>query len=319
LLEGFINTFSPVARGLRDLKRLWRTRDTMGFNQVAENDELILDEALERQRILETVINNSPVMVFLWTPEEDWPAKYVSENVTQLGYSAEDFLTGRIMYANIVHSEDIDRVRKELTRCCEIGKGDFVNRYRVLTGRGEVRWVEEKTFIQRDERGNVVNFQGIVRDITSEIKNEQALRDALESQKALMEKQKALLERQRALETVINNSSVVVFLWKAEKYWPTLYVSENVRQFGYAPEDFISGRILYGKIVHPEDLLLVELELEENCEEGGKEFNRQYRILTTTGEVRWVEEKTFIQRNQEGQVTNFQGIIEDITEKIKKS
>ena len=73
----------------------------MGFNQVAESDETIIDEVLERQRILETVINNSPVMAFLWAPEEDWPAKYVSENVSQLGYSAEDFLTGRIMYGRI--------------------------------------------------------------------------------------------------------------------------------------------------------------------------------------------------------------------------
>jgi PAS domain S-box-containing protein len=289
----------------------------MGFNQIAESDETILDEALERQRILETVINNSPIMAFLWSPEDDWPAKYVSENVTQLEYSAEDFLTGRIMYANIVHSEDIDRVKKELTKCCENGKDDFVTKYRIINGKGEIRWVEEKTFIQRDEKGHVVNFQGIVKDVTSEMEKEIALRDALESQKALMEKQKALLERQRALEAVINNSPVVVFLWKAEKYWPTLYVSENVRQFGYSPEDFISGKVLYGKIIHPEDLLLVELELEENCEEGGKEFNRRYRILTQTGDVRWVEEKTFIQRNPEGQVTNFQGIIEDITEKIK--
>jgi PAS domain S-box-containing protein len=290
----------------------------MGFNQLAESDELILDEVLERQQILETIINNSPVMAFLWTPEDDWPAKYVSENVIQLEYSAEDFLTGRIMYANIVHSEDIDRVRKELTRCCETGEDSFVQRYRVLTGKGEIRWVEEKTFIQRDERGNVTNFQGIVKDVTSEIKNEKALRNALESQKALMEKQKALLERQKALETVINNSPMIVFLWKAERYWPTLYVSENVKNLGYAPEDFISGRVLYGKIIHPEDLLLVELELEENCEEGGKEFNRQYRILTQTGEVRWVDEKTFIQRNENGEVTHLQGIIEDITGKVKK-
>ncbi|MFZ2498686.1 PAS domain-containing protein [Methanosarcina sp.] len=290
----------------------------MGFNQLAESDELILDEVLERQQILETIINNSPVMAFLWTPEDDWPAKYVSENVIQLEYSAEDFLTGRIMYANIVHSEDIDKVRKELTRCCETGEDSFVQRYRVLTGKGEIRWVEEKTFIQRDERGNVTNFQGIVKDVTSEIKNEKALRNALESQKALMEKQKALLERQKALETVINNSPMIVFLWKAERYWPTLYVSENVKNLGYAPEDFISGRVLYGKIIHPEDLLLVELELEENCEEGGKEFNRQYRILTQTGEVRWVDEKTFIQRNENGEVTHFQGIIEDITGKVKK-
>ncbi len=174
----------------------------MGFNQVAESDETIIDEVLERQRILETVINNSPVMAFLWAPpEEDWPAKYVSENVSQLGYSAEDFLTGRIMYGNIVHSEDIDRVRKELTTCCEIGKDDFVTRYRIITGNGgEILWVEEKTFIQRDEKGRVVNFQGIVRDITTEIKNEIALRDALESQKASWKNKKPCLRGRERLK-----------------------------------------------------------------------------------------------------------------------
>jgi PAS domain S-box-containing protein len=289
----------------------------MGFEEISGNDESILEDTLQRQRVVETVINNSPVMAFLWTPEEGWPAKYVSQNVTQLGYTSEDFLTGRIMYANIIHSEDIDKVKKELTQCFETGKDSFLHRYRVLTGKGEIRWMEEKTFIQRDEWGNVTNLQGIVRDITSEIKNEKALHNALESQKALMEKQKALLERQKALETVINNSPMVVFLWKAEKYWPTLYVSDNVRQFGYPAEDFISGRILYGKIIHPEDLLLVELELEENCAEGGKEFNRQYRILTQKGEIRWVDEKTFIQRNEDGEVMHFQGIIEDITGRVK--
>lgn len=290
----------------------------MGFNQLTESDELLFGKALERQQILENIINNSPIMAFLWIPEKNWPAKYVSENVTQLEYIAEDFLTGRITYADIVHSEDIDKIRKELTRCCETGKDSFIQRYRILTGKGEVRWVEEKTFIQRDERGTVASFQGIVRDVTQEIRNEIALKDALESQKALMEKQKSLLERQKALEIVINNSPMVVFLWKAEKYWPTVYVSENVRQFGYAPEDFISGRVLYGKIIHPEDLLLVELELEENCEEGGKEFNRQYRILTQTNGIRWIDEKTFIQRNEEGEVTHFQGILEDVTQQVKR-
>lgn len=272
------------------------------------------ENALKRQKVLETVINHSPIMVFLWTAGETWPAEYVSENVTQLGYTAEDFTTGRIMYANIVHSEDIDRVRTELTKRCDLGYDDFVQRYRILTGTGEIRRVEEKTFIQRNEKGEVTHFQGIVLDITEQIQNERALKDALEGQKALLEKQKALLARQKLLETVINNSPMVVFFWKAEKYWPTLYVSENVEKFGYTPADFISGRILYGKIIHPEDLLQVELELDENCEEGGQEFNQEYRILTKDGEVRWVREKTFIQRNENGKPTHFQGIVEDITE-----
>lgn len=44
--------------------------EAMGFNQLAESDELILGEALERQQVLETVINNSPVMAFLWAPDK---------------------------------------------------------------------------------------------------------------------------------------------------------------------------------------------------------------------------------------------------------
>ena len=288
----------------------------MSSNQPfrGKNPEKALDKALERQQALETIINNSPVMVYLWGAGEAWPAEYVSENVTQLGYTAEDFMTGRIMYANIVHSEDIDRVRTELARRCEQGFDSFITRYRVLTGTGEIRWVEEKTFIQRNAIGDVTHFQGIVLDIDEQVRNEQALKDALEGQKALLKKQNILLERQKVLETVINNSTLVVFFWKAKKYWPTLYVSENIRMFGYAPEDFLSGQVLYGKIIHPEDLLRVELELEENCEEGGKEFYQEYRILTASGEVRWVREKTFIQRDENGVPTHFQGIIEDITE-----
>ena len=258
-------------------------------------------------------------MAFLWTPEEDWPARYVSENVTQLGYSAEDFLTGRIMYANIVHSEDIDRVRKELTRCCEIGKNDFLS---IDTGSLQAKArsdaVEEKTFIQRDERGNVANFQGIVRDVTSEIKTKKHCVMPLRARKPLWKNKKLCLSGRKRWRPLSTTAQWSYFSGRQKSTGPRFYVSENVRQFGYAPEDFVSGRVLYGKIIHPEDLLLVELELEENCDEGGKEFNRQYRILTQTGEIRWVEEKTFIQRNQDGQVTNFQGIIEDITEKIKK-
>ncbi len=293
--------------------------EAMGFNQLAESDELILGEALERQQVLETVINNSPVMAFLWAPDKKWPAKYVSENVTQLEYSAEDFLTGRIIYSDIVHSEDIDRVRKELTRCCEAGNDSFVQRYRVLTGKREIRWVEEKTFIQRDKTGNVTNFQGIVRDITQEIKNEKALKDALQSQKALMEKQKALLERQKVLEAVINNSPMVVFLWKAEKYWPTLYVSENVRQFGTFQRTSFPEKFFMGRLSTPKTCSLWNLNLRKTVKKEERSLTVStgflLRLLMSAGLMK----KTFIQRNEEGKVTHFQGIIEDITRSMKRA
>ena len=38
--------------------------------------------------------------------------------------------------------------------------------YRIFTGDGNIRWVEERTFIQRDGKGDVTHFQGIVVDVT---------------------------------------------------------------------------------------------------------------------------------------------------------
>ena len=50
----------------------------------------------------------------------------------------------------------------------------------------------------------------------------------------------------RAERGLFVGGPTVVFNWKAEEGWPVEYVSPNVAdQFGYAPEDFTSGRVLY--------------------------------------------------------------------------
>ena len=85
---------------------------------------------------------------------------------------------------------------------------------------------------------------------------------------------------------------------------------------GYEVEDFTSNRLLYGDIVHPEDLEKMAAELKMHVEEGCLDYTSEYRILTKSGEVRWVDERTVIQRNEEGEV-HLQGIILDITEHKK--
>jgi PAS domain S-box-containing protein len=98
--------------------------------------------------------------------------------------------------------------------------------------------------------------------------------------------------------------------------WPAEFVSENITRLGYEVEDFTSNRLLYGDIVHPEDLEKMAAELKMHVEEGCLDYTSEYRILTKSGEVRWVDERTVVQRNQEGEV-HLQGIILDITEHKK--
>ncbi|MCQ1535896.1 PAS domain S-box protein [Methanosarcina sp. KYL-1] len=258
-----------------------------------------LREALEREKALKTIINNSPVVVFLWKNEEKWPAEFVSENVTQLGYAVEDFVSGRVLYGDIILPEDLPKVEEKLERRIMEGARDFSMEYRIRTKAGDMRWVNERTFIQRDPDGKVSYFQGIVMDVTGRKMSEDRLKKAL--------------EMQEIMKTVINNSPAVVFLWENKENWPAVFVSENVTQIGYLVEDFISGKVLYGQIIHPDDLPKVEKELEERITEGAVDFNMEYRIFTKAGDLRWVNERTFIHRNEEGEVIRFEGIVLDVT------
>jgi len=278
-----------------------------------KNNEMLCEKALREQKDLEDIINNSSTMVFLWRAEEFWPADYASANVSRLGYSAEDFVLGRIVYGDLIHPDDYNAVKDELDQRSREGYDDYVQEYRLLTKEGELLWVNEKTFIKRDVNGNVTHFQGIVQDITKQKLSEIALDEALV-------KQNDLLSRKQALETIVNHSPVVAFLWKAgeddeKELWPVEFVSDNITQFGYDVDDFLSGDLLYGNIIHADDLPEVQLELSDICQEGGKMFVKEYRILTRSGDIRWVEEQTFIQRDNEGKVTDYQGVIQDITER----
>ncbi len=122
----------------------------------------------------------------------------------------------------------------------------------------------------------------------------------------------------KELISIINKVPATVFLWRPEKYWPADFVSENIKQFGYTVEEFTSGKLLYGNIVHPDDLNRVERELTRRIEEDYMDFSQEYRILTKAGEVRWVEERTFIEADENGVVKYLKGIILDITERKRK-
>ncbi|MFX0005977.1 MAG: PAS domain S-box protein [Candidatus Hermodarchaeota archaeon] len=124
-------------------------------------------------------------------------------------------------------------------------------------------------------------------------------------------------EQLKELEKIINSSPGVVFLWKNSEGWPVEFVSENISQFGYTPEDFYSGKVRYDQVIHPDDLKIVVEEVNRYSSEGASEFMQEYRIITRSGEIKWLDDRTWVRRNSEGKITHFQGIVLDITNRKK--
>jgi len=149
--------------------------------------------------------------------------------------------------------------------------------------------------------GVLKGFIEMVEDIDERKKAEEALLNAL--------------KKREELEGIINYSPAIVFLWRAAEGWPVEFVSDNIQQWGYIPADFYSGEVPYASIVHPSDLERVASEVDQYSQEGRNEFVQEYRIITKSGEVRWLDDRTWIRRDARGVITHYQGIVLDITER----
>jgi hemerythrin-like metal-binding protein/PAS domain S-box-containing protein len=116
---------------------------------------------LEKSKL---VIENSRVIAFRWKP--DCSVEHVSSNVNLLGVQANDLLSGKAKYTDMVHPQDLARVMQEVKSFTEQGINQFIHEYRIISPLDKVFWVEDRTTIVRDEEGNVAFYQGIVIDTT---------------------------------------------------------------------------------------------------------------------------------------------------------
>ncbi len=153
----------------------------------------------------------------------------------------------------------------------------------------------------RGVNGEITGICGIARDITHRIIVEESLRKTA--------------QKREELERIVNTSPAVAFLWGNTPGWPVVYVSDNVSQFGYDPADLLSGKIVFSEIVHPDDLNRVSDEVNTYTQDKTDRFNQKYRIITGNGKVRWVDDRTWVGRTPNGDISYFGGIVIDITSK----
>ncbi|MCO7573507.1 sensor domain-containing diguanylate cyclase [Pseudomonas chlororaphis] len=124
-----------------------------------------------------------------------------------------------------------------------------------------------------------------------------------------------LTEREQLFSSLL--VSVNAVLWAYD--WDSrqvLYVSPAYeRIFGRPAGLLLADSKQWRDSIYPDDLEYAERSLAQVLEKGAVE-DREYRIIDANGQVRWLSDKCFINRNPEpGQRLIVVGIAEDITEK----
>lgn len=176
-------------QNLKDLQADYRALEARCDEQTRtlRQECTLRDQTEEALRLAEVIIAQSPVVLFRRMAGKKPTPVYVSSNISQFGYSAEDLLSGRMRFAQIVHPDDRDRLVKEIRQFAEADVEEYTQSYRILTRSGEVRWVEDQTSVVRDARGRKIYNQGIMVDVTPRRLAEKDLRKSEEKFRQIVE------------------------------------------------------------------------------------------------------------------------------------
>lgn len=234
-----------------------------------------------------------PTVVFQWQVTEGWPVAYVSPNVTeQLGYAPEDLTSGRILFADLVHPDDLERVAQEVaTFTCE-GRTTFEQEYRLRRADGEYRWFSDFTVVTRNERGNAISYAGYIQDISDRKQTELAL-----------------AKRELTFRSIFEQNIVGVAFYSNGQL---LQANQAFcALLGYAESEL---RVLgVGDIAHPDDWATL-CEHNERLTLGECDsFTVENRYIRRDGTILWGYTATTVIRDDQGHPQFVATLLQDIT------
>ncbi|HEY9833759.1 MAG TPA: PAS domain S-box protein, partial [Stenomitos sp.] len=128
--------------------------------------------------------------------------------------------------------------------------------------------------------------------------------------------EESLRESQRALATLMSNLPGMVYRCQNDCHWTMEFVSEGCYPLtGYHPADLMGNRtISYEQLIRRDDSHWVWNEIQAALQES-RPFQLTYRIITATGEEKWVWEQGCGVFSPQGEVLALEGFVTDITQR----
>ncbi len=125
-----------------------------------------------------------------------------------------------------------------------------------------------------------------------------------------------LAENRRKLFTLMSNLPGMAYRCTNEPTWTMEFVSDGCEELtGYRPEALIHSQgVAYNTIIHPGDRAFVWDQVQDAVRVG-RPFQLTYRIITATGQTKWVWEQGRGVFLQNGQLQALEGFITDITDR----
>ncbi|WP_097137522.1 MULTISPECIES: EAL domain-containing protein [unclassified Pseudomonas] len=175
--------------------------------QMTEDAELKMDQleqaVEERTRELadaNIIVQNSPTILYRLRGEPSFTLMYISHNITKFGHVAAQLVASADWAQTLIHPDDQAKVKNAMLRILDRDVAGASIEFRMRTGDGAFRWVENRYIPVRNDQGQLVEVEGIILDIT---------------ERKLAEEKMALMARTDSLTGMANRATLIERLHQA--------------------------------------------------------------------------------------------------------
>jgi PAS domain S-box-containing protein len=136
------------------------------------------EQLRDAERRYRSLVEQLPLVVYATSPSAEGSIVYLSPQVVDLlGYSLDEWQSGRELWERALHPDDRDRVISEIAR--KRGKSDRIRvEYRMVRADGQTVWLIDEMVLLRDADGRPHVYQGFMIDITERETLHEQLRHA---------------------------------------------------------------------------------------------------------------------------------------------
>lgn len=194
-----------------------------------------------------------------------------------------------------IHPDDISNLDNAIKLANDAGIA-AVYEHRIILKDGSIKHLLGLGEIIKNEEGEPLWIKGTTQDITERKEFEISLEKTRNSLSIAQE-----IAKLGSWDWDINTGKE---FWSDEQY----------RIFGYNPGEVEASYSLFLNSLHPDDknnvLMAIELALK-----GIYKFETEYRIITKKGEIKYIEVRAEVEKDENGRPIFMRGIVLDISEK----
>ncbi|MDZ7817686.1 MAG: PAS domain-containing protein [Aliarcobacter sp.] len=254
------------------------------YNKRLERKNLLFKKWKERYELAIIASNDGLWDMDLKSKEIFFSNKWLD----MFGYSRND-IQNFDQWLALVHKDDKQNVLYEYEKHINKKSEHFICEYRLRDKNGNYKWI-----LVRGKEFNSNRMLMMSMNIDERMKLTKELRD---------------------VELLTEFGRIVIFRWENDENLTVKFVSESINTYGYKVSDF-ENNIKFFDFVHKDDVKQLVNVIKKAISSDTNSFTSIHRVIDKYKQIKWVYNRTIIIKDDNGNVIEFYGYLNDIT-KIK--